>query len=204
MNRLAMAVLAVAACVPAGVRAQGARAEFNFGAGATVPSGQFSDHNPMGYHVTAGVGVTPPGSSLGFRVEGLYDAFNGRDNYVLVCGGSDPCSRQSYAAGLTFNLKFEGMLPYNERPGERRRGGRSTLYVIGGYGIYDVRAATQPVFTPAGVVGYANRTRAYGGFNVGGGLRVPAGTASIYVEARLHTLSQDGIRFVPITLGVIF
>ncbi len=206
MKRLVMRMMlvGVGAIVPATAFAQGLRPEFNVGVGPTIPTGDVSSRIPVGYNVNAGVGITPPGSALGFRLEGLYDAFNGRSNYTLVCGAGTTCTRQAYATGLTLNLKYEGLLPYNGRPGERHRGGRSSLYVIGGFGFYNVHAPIDGGFTPGGGFGYVNRTRAYTGWNVGGGLRIPAGAVSIYVEARLHMIASTGMRFVPITVGLIF
>ena len=208
MNRFAVRSMLVALFVGAPVvtAAQAPRVEFNLGVGPTIPSGDVSSRLPMGYNLAAGLGFTAPGSALGFRVEGLYDAFNGRNNYTIVCGAGSSCSRNSYATGLTLNLKYEGLLPYNGRPGERHRGGRSSLYVIGGFGFYNVHAPIDGGFTPGGSFGYENRTRAYTGWNVGGGLRIPAGGASLYIEARLHIMTQAQVptRFVPITVGVIF
>lgn len=208
MNRLVMRLLAAAAaaagCVPAGLLAQNARTEFNFGAGATVPAGDVSSRLPAGYNLNLGLGLTPTGSSLGLRVEGLYNAFGARQNYAVSCQSGTSCSRQSYVTGATFNLVYQGLLPYNGRPGERHRGSTSTLYVIGGFGFYNMHAPVAGGGTPGGFFAYENTTQAYTGWNLGGGLRFPVGTASLYVEARVHSLNPSGTRFVPITVGFVF
>lgn len=67
-------------------------------------------------------------------------------------------------------------------------------YAIAGAGIYNshrtlflgARASTDP------------------GFNVGGGLRFELSDVTTFVEARYHQVSGDGIRLLPITLGVLF
>ncbi len=206
MNRLmlGLALTGLVTTTPAAARAQGARPEFNIGVGPTIPSGQFSDRNPVGFNVAGGIGLTPRGSPLGLRLEGLYNLFNGRADYTIVCGGATTCSRDAYATGLTLNLKYEGLLPYNGRPGELRRGGTSSLYVIGGFGFYNIHAPLNNVITPGGSSGYENRTQAYTGWNLGGGIRIPAGGVSFYLEARMHVMSQTATRFVPIAVGIIF
>jgi hypothetical protein len=97
------------------------------------------------------------------------------------------------------------MLPYNGRPGERHRGGTSTLYVIAGFGFYNVHSAVGPFNNPGnGSLTYEMQTRAFTGWNVGGGLRIPVGAASVYVEARVHMMNAAGPRVVPLTIGFVF
>lgn len=68
-------------------------------------------------------------------------------------------------------------------------------YAIGGVGIYSSRRSlliSQGYSTDLGV-------------NVGGGLRFEFGDAITFVEARYHRAGPNGgIRFVPITIGLLF
>jgi hypothetical protein len=190
----------VLGALPATAAAQALRPEFNFGLGPTVPSGWLADHNPVGYNLTLGLGARPEGWPVAVRVEALYDEFHG-NSYVVVCGPGADCSRRSYIAGGTVNLVFDRLLPRGS--GTRRRHAASTVYAIGGFGLYGVHAPGVRIQTPAGYSGYSLATRSYTGWNLGGGIRFPMGGSSIYVEARVHAL-ETGARFVPITVGLIF
>jgi opacity protein-like surface antigen len=68
-------------------------------------------------------------------------------------------------------------------------------YVIGGVGIY---SSHRNLFLSTG---YSTNP----GVNLGGGLRFELGGAGMFIEARYHRSTGDnGIRFVPITVGVLF
>ena len=70
-----------------------------------------------------------------------------------------------------------------------------TPYVIGGGGIYSTH---QTLLLNAGYKPSA-------GVNIGGGLRFHFTGGAAFIEARYHRSSGDnGIRFVPITFGVLF
>lgn len=202
MRPLSLAVLLpiVLAALPVVAAAQSSGPEFNVGLGPTVPSGWLSDHNPVGYNLTLGLGGQPEGWPVGFRVEGLYDEFRG-SNYVVVCMAGTDCSRRSYVAGANVNFVLERLVPRGLGP--HRRHATSTVYAIGGFGIYTMRAPGTQVFTPGGFTGYSLTTQSYTGWNLGGGIRFPVGGISAYVEARVHAL-ETGARFVPITVGLIF
>ncbi len=202
MRRIPLAVLCSLALAarPSAAAAQASRPEFNIGIGPTVPSGWLSNHNPVGYNVTVGLGGQPEGWPVGLRFEGMYNEFRGND-YVVVCGPGQSCNRGSYAAGGTVNLVYEGLLPRGR--GVHRSHATSTVYVIGGFGLYSVHAPGSGIATPGGFTGYSLSTQSYTGWNLGGGIRFPVGGVSAYVEARVHAL-ETGARFVPITVGLIF
>ncbi len=197
---LALALAAAIAAAPHSAAAQAARPEFNLGGGPTLPIGDLASHNPIGYNLTAGIGYTPNGSSLGYRVEGLYDAFSGKNNYVVFCSTGTDCGRQATISGVTFNLTYAGLLP---RHGGRSRAA-SMLYAIGGFGFYTVRQPGTPVVTPGGTTGLQVQNQAQTGWNAGGGIRFPLAGVSAYVEARIYTMSQMGSRFLPLSVGLIF
>ncbi len=202
MRRVSLVVLLpfLLGALPAAAAAQSYGPELNVGLGPTVPSGWLSDHNPVGYNLTVGLGGQPEGWPVGIRVEGLYDEFRG-SNYVVVCGPGQDCTRRSYVAGAAVNLVLERFLPRGRGP--HRAHATSTVFAIGGFGLYSMRAPDTQVFTPGGFTGYSLSSRSYSGWNLGGGIRFPVGTISAYVEARVHAL-ETGARFVPITVGLIF
>jgi hypothetical protein len=94
---------------------------FNIAAGATLPTGTFSDAVDVGYHFTVGLGVQDRSSALGFRAEGTYNAFSAKG------GGSDV-----HVAGVTANATYD--LANTGTTG-------SKLYAIGGIGFYDTRVS---------------------------------------------------------------
>ncbi len=74
-------------------------------------------------------------------------------------------------------------------------------YIIGGLGYYNTRVKVTSL-------GVTNEVSTDGlGVNVGGGLRIPLGALSPFVEARYHQMLGDrnkNIKFVPITFGIQF
>ncbi|HSQ31052.1 MAG TPA: hypothetical protein VLN49_14435 [Gemmatimonadaceae bacterium] len=96
---------------------------FNIAAGATLPTGTFSDAVDVGYHFTVGLGVQDRSSALGFRAEGTYNAFSAKS------GGGDV-----HVAGLTANASYD--LANMGTTG-------SKLYAIGGIGFYDTKVPGQ-------------------------------------------------------------
>jgi hypothetical protein len=88
--------------------------------GAAVPTGDFGNFAKMGYNVSGGLALSAPLVPIGVRVEGMYNAFDGKG---IAAGTTTKIS-----AG-TVNATFGGaMLPM--------------VYAIGGVGIYH--------FDPAG------------------------------------------------------
>ena len=74
-------------------------------------------------------------------------------------------------------------------------GTRVSPYAVGGVGIYNSHRNLI----------IATRSSTEGGFSVGGGLRWALTQGAAFVEARYHHAGgSDGIRMVPITVGVMF
>jgi hypothetical protein len=175
----AAAILTTFLISPQATRAQTNHTNFNIAAGLSLPTSRFGDDNDAGYNITAGFGMSQPGSQLGFRVEGLYNAFNQKG-----LSGDD---NTSHAAGLTLNAV------YNLIPATPRQPG--SLYGIGGIGYYNTR---EPFFD-------GDQSQSNFGWNIGGGFRFPLSGFSAYVEARFHSVSSNpGMTFVPITFGLVF
>jgi hypothetical protein len=167
-------VAAALLAVPMLASAQANTTHFNVAAGLTLPTGAFGDRNDAGYNVIIGLGMKQPGSSLGFRAEGIYNEFNEH-------GTSD----KSHASGITGNAI------YDLAAGSRNN--TSSLYIIGGIGYYSTR---EPFFS--------SESQTNIGWNVGGGFEFPLSGFSAYVEARYHTVSNTVVRFIPISFGLAF
>jgi Outer membrane protein beta-barrel domain len=90
----------------------------NVAAGATLPTGTFSDAVDVGYHLTGGVGVQDRALPLGFRAEVSYDSFGGKRGFGNL-----------HAIGFTGNGSYDFT-----------NGGvnGTTFYLIGGLGFYNV------------------------------------------------------------------
>jgi opacity protein-like surface antigen len=89
---------------------------FNIAAGASVPTGDLADFVNVGYNLTAGIGLRPALSPLGFRLEGQYNNFGGKD--CDDCDGS--------IKGLDVNAIYDFM-PVTKTVGV-------SFYGIGGVG----------------------------------------------------------------------
>ncbi|HEU4990249.1 MAG TPA: hypothetical protein VFT41_10740 [Gemmatimonadaceae bacterium] len=196
-------MVAALLAMPAATSAQGPRFTVNFGIGPTLPVGHLGSRIPDGYNAVVGAGLTL-GSTWGLRAEGLYNRFGARNNYAVVCVDGVSCSRRSFVLGGTLNLERDWRLPFREHRGPGHRGGTAAAYVVGGFGFFSMHAPVVGGATPAGVYAYENRTRAYTGWNAGGGIRAPLELAFLYVEARVHSLNPTGTQIVPITVGLVF
>jgi hypothetical protein len=170
------AALALLATAAATARAQSSNIHFNIAAGATFPTSPFSDYYDTGYNLVAGIGMTPQGSPLGFRVEGLYNEFaQKREGDKARVGGG--------TANVVYNLISPNSAQSN------------TLYLIGGLGYYSTREPTL-FFDP--------ESESNIGYNIGAGFKFPLTGFSVYVEARYHTVSNTDVRFIPVSVGLSF
>jgi len=116
-----VAVVATALALgPRSMHAQSNAVHFNLAAGATLPTGPFSDRTDVGYHLTGGLVVKQPGVALGFRAEGMYNGFNAKAT-----------SGYSHTGVITVNATYD--LSTNSRSNT------SSLYAIGGAGYYSTR-----------------------------------------------------------------
>ncbi len=107
------------------VGASGAEAQRPFtvglSAGAAIPLSDLSDSHKVGYNAAAHLGINMPASAVGFRLEGFYNKFAGKDEGVStnedvrIAGGN---------VNITYAFGGVGMRPY----------------VIGGVGSYNVKA----------------------------------------------------------------
>jgi hypothetical protein len=145
-------------------------------AGAAIPVGDFADFVKTGYNGTVFLGIKPALSPVGFRVDGMYNKFLGRNDL----GADHPdASIIGGTANLVYYLPGVGIRPY----------------VIGGAGYYGLKldAPGQERTGKFGVNGGAGAQFALSGFNV-------------FLEARFHHVSTEGgsTQFVPVIFGLSF
>jgi hypothetical protein len=119
MRLLSRAAL-VAAAMFVAVPALHAQTSFSIAAGASLPMGDASDSNEMGYHATLGLGIKPPLAPLGLRIEGMFNSFEYKS----------PIDASLRVMGLTANGTFT-MMP--------------TAYLIGGVGMYNSKVSVSGV-----------------------------------------------------------
>lgn len=167
-------MLAVAAFALVALPLTAAQSQIGFGiaAGASSPSG--TSTVDMGYHVMGLVSFMPPLAPLGFRVDGMFNEFNGKS----------PSTTKSRIMAVTGNAVFgvPGFIVLSP-------------YLIGGIGMYNQTFSPKPIgFTSSNDLGY----------NLGGGVKFGLAGFSAFGEIRYHQISSGGAKFIPITFGVIF
>lgn len=146
-------------------------------AGAAIPVGDFSDSFNTGFNGTASLGFSSIGTPLGFRVEGMYNKFSGRnDNTILNQADARIIAG---TANLVYALPGQGIRPY----------------LIGGGGYYSLK-----VDVPS-----AESVNKFG-INGGIGALFPLSGFNTYVEARFHHVFTDvsATQFIPVTFGIMF
>jgi hypothetical protein len=118
MRSLSRAALVLAAICIAAPALQ-AQTSFGIAAGATLPMGDASDANNMGYHATLSLGIKPPLAPLGLRIEGTFNSLEFKDGVGL--------NGESFRIlGLTANGTYT-IIP--------------TAYLIGGVGMYNSKVS---------------------------------------------------------------
>src|ERR1700744_1569627 len=126
-SRLGGLLLAVGLVVAPAVAMAQNPLHFNVAAGAAVPTGDFGNAADVGYNLTVGLGLRPPLSPLGFRVEGSYNSFGAKD-----CSGCDNATVKGVDANLIYDF-----MPVTKTVGV-------SLYGIGGLGGFLVVDGTNP------------------------------------------------------------
>lgn len=178
MRRVAAGVGVIFAGLLATTRAAQAQgAEFSLGGGVSIPSGTFADGFKTGWHGLGAVSFVPPGSPVGFQIDGAYNQFksdfSGSDAKLQLISGT---------ANVVY--KFKTAETSRFRP-----------YLIGGGGVYNAKPKN-----PDG-----NGQTKFG-FNAGAGFDIKAGAVGLFAEGRFHDVFTDGdnLRYIPITVGIRF
>jgi opacity protein-like surface antigen len=172
--RSTVLALSVAVAVPAMSSAQGTTT-FNLAGGLSLANGDFGNRNDAGYTLGVGVGIGQRNSPASLRLEGMFSEFESK------LGGD-----KARAGGLLGSAVYDLNL---------NNGGAFTPYAIGGIGFYSTRE-------PA-LFGNDESDTNFG-WNAGGGVRVPLTGFSVYFEARYHSVSNAGVQFAPIVVGLRF
>jgi len=120
-------VLALALCATPALRAQRQPTEgirFGFGAGPTLPIGNFADVDKMGYHILGALQLPISGSPVHLRVDVLY----GQTSHDVGSGNT-----------TLFGATVDALYHLGDRAASARP------YILGGLGLYNVDAggATQ-------------------------------------------------------------
>jgi hypothetical protein len=123
-SRLAGLLLAVGLVAAPTIAVAQNPIHINVAAGAAIPTGDFGNAADVGYNLTVGLGVRPPLSPLGFRVEGKYNSFGAKD-----CPANLDCGSAT-VKGVDANLIYDFM-PVTKTVGV-------SLYGIGGLGGFRV------------------------------------------------------------------
>lgn len=178
MNRIARGVLvagAVASIAASGAEAQ-ARGYFGFGAGVSVPTGDFGDGYKVGWLAQVVAGITGPTGVIGGRVNGSitrhnHDTLN--DNTAKLVGAM---------GDLVFS------------PGSG--GAKVRPYLLGGIGFQNVKLEAGPLESSVTELAY----------NFGAGLTVALSKASLFVEGRWLSVQTDpsSTNLIPISIGLRF
>jgi opacity protein-like surface antigen len=163
-----------------------AQLAFGLAAGATTPSGSLNDRQNLGYNGLATVQLGVPVLPFQVRADLQYNSFGGRNFRNAFNQAVDGADTRVISGSI--NGVFS-LLPGPIKP-----------YVIGGVGYYDTKLSG------------TESTRKVG-YNYGGGVKFGLVGASIFVEARMHSIrnatvdvgnARSTAKFIPVTVGVIF
>lgn len=170
---VATGMLTAALAAPAAAQARG---YVGFGAGLSLPMGNFGDTYKTGWLGQVIAGITGANGMLGGRIDGMYVKHS-------VDGVSDASTRLLGANGdVVLSL---GSMAAKLRP-----------YVLGGLGFFNVKSKVGSIEGP-GDTKFA--------FNLGAGLTVKAGSRmAVFLEGRYISVQTEGSStgFIPISIGL--
>lgn len=181
MMRRTLTLAAVLAALTLPMHRAAAQSITSFGvaAGATFPSGDFSDYTKTGYHALVTLDVHAPLMPVGLRIDGMFNELDLESSLVSSKGKA-----RVWAGTANVVLNTGGLGPY----------------LIGGLGLYHT------TFSADGFTG-SDQTKF--GLNGGVGIRIPLTGFSAFAEARYHRLlgtndSDGSVALVPLTFGIVF
>ena len=192
---LAAAGLTLAAVAPLHAQSLDAVRTTSFGisGGAAFPTGDGTDGLNTGYLIAGSLGFRPVNSKIGFRLEAMYARF-GADGFSFD-DGTDAFAADGNVS--IFGGIANAVLTIPTESGVHP-------YVIGGVGIYNVKASVDVSGSGGSFSGSDSQTKV--GLNGGAGLEFPLSGFSSFVEVRYHSIFTDGTNsnFVPLTFGLRF
>ncbi len=163
-----------------------AQIAFGLAAGATTPSGSLNDRQDLGYNGLATLQLGMPVLPFQLRADLQYNSFGGRNFRNAFNQAVDGADTRVISGSINGVLS---LLPGPIKP-----------YAIGGIGYYDTKLSG------------TESTRKVG-YNYGGGVKFGLVGASIFVEARVHSIrnatvdvgnARSTARFIPVTVGIMF
>ena len=162
--------------------------KFTVFAGGALPTGDMKDGANTGYNVGAALDYRVPLSPFGFRAEGIYSSFGGKDD-----AGLDDVSLSDLGA----NANAVVWLPNVGSP--------VRAYLTGGPSYSRLKAEV----SDSGVDLSISENK--WGFNVGAGLDFALGALSTRLDVRYRRFSSDddagdssAFQYIPITFGITF
>lgn len=175
---MALAAAAVAIFASTSSAQSGRPVTLGISAGAAIPAGDFADVANTGFNGTVSLGFQPYGSSIGLRVDGMYNRFSLRDEFDAL--DTDPTIIGANA-NLVFSLPGQGIRPY----------------LIGGGGIYGLKNDRDNI---------DDSYETEPGVNGGIGAAFPLSGFNTFIEARFHHIFSEGssVQFIPVTFGISF
>lgn len=175
---LALAAAVVALFASTGSAQSGRPITLGISAGAAIPAGDFADVSETGFNGTVSLGFQPYGSSIGLRIDGMYNKFSLKNELIA---DSDP-TIISANANLIYSLPGQGIRPY----------------LIGGAGIYGLKDHSG--------ISPGDNYQTEPGINGGIGAAFPLSGFNTFIEARFHHVFSDpgSVQFIPVTFGISF
>lgn len=170
---VATGMLTAALAAPAAAQARG---YVGFGAGVSLPTGDFGEGVKTGWLGQVIAGITGANGMLGGRIDGMYvrHSFDGTvDGSTTLLGANADVVLSPGSAGAKL------------RP-----------YVLGGIGFFNGKSK---------VAGVSSDGETKFAFNLGGGLTVKAGARmAVFLEARYISVRTEGSStgFIPISIGL--
>ncbi len=174
---MALAAAAVALFASTSSAQSGRPVTLGISAGAAIPVGDFGDVAETGFNGTVSLGFQPFRSSVGLRLDGMYNKFSLKDDLL---DSADPTIIGANA-NLVFSLPGQGIRPY----------------LIGGGGVYGLKNDRENI---------DDKYETEFGVNGGIGAAFPLSGFNTFIEARLHHIFSDpgSVQFVPVTFGISF
>src|SRR5262245_1223125 len=152
----------------------------NVGGGVSIPQGDLSDPNNVGWNALASVALSVPMQPLGLRADLAYNQFGFNSTGQALFGGSGHQSVGSATLNATYRLSMPGT-PLSP-------------YLITGLGVY--RTDCSP-----GCDGVTHL-----GWNFGLGTKLYVLGFRSFIEARYHLTeaNEAGVHYFPVTVGLTF
>jgi len=178
MNRIVRGVLVagVVASVAAGGAQAQARGYVGFGAGVSIPTGDFGDSFGTGWLGQVVAGITGPTGVIGGRVNGTFM----RHSHDTV----DDASVRL--------LGVMGDLVFSPGTGEAKL----RPYLLGGLGYQNAKSE----------VGSLEESESEFAYNFGAGVNIAVGRAKLFIEGRWLSIQTEGesTNLIPLSVGLRF